>query len=147
MKCNTRRNANSLYVVSNDTVLRNSHGEVCGKEWRVVYWAKCVTHYSKSPQGVTGNILDNLPTNEATHDYQVAFIEPCANKCIDLCNTDIREGMYAWLANKPYKILAVQLFDDCNCVTIKLILERLEPRESHKSMLKCISCFDCEVKK
>lgn len=124
---------------------RNEFGEVQGTEWKVVYYADCVDHYPKSRQGVTGDILAT-PTTEVALSYEIVWIEPHC-QVIDLCDTDFQDGDFALLNKKIWKVVGINNLDDCDdCMdTLRLILERIEPRESHRKLKECASCFDLQL--
>lgn len=129
-----------IYVIA-ESPKRNEYGERCGIEWKVQYVAKCVDHYPKSRQGVTGDI-NTTDVGEIVQNYEIVWINPCECDIIDLCDTDIRQGMFAYLLNKPWKIVGITNYDDCGCNIIKLILERLEPREKHRHLKECVDKFE-----
>jgi hypothetical protein len=130
----------AIHIVK-EKVARNQYGEKCGMDWEVIFYCGCVEHYPKSRQGVTGDIV-TTPNGEVVENYEIVWIETCACKCIDLCETDIRVGQFAYLMKKPWKIVGITFYDDCGCNTIKLILDRLDPREEHRKLKECVSCFD-----
>lgn len=131
--------ANEIQIVTS-VPITNKYGETCSTEWKTVFYCPCAEHYPKSSQGVTGQIVET-ENGELVKTYEIVFIETCACKCYDICDTDIQVGMYAYLSNKFWKIISVQVYDDCGCFTIKLILNRLEPRETHRKMVECVKCF------
>lgn len=134
-----------IYIIDEVPAERNKFGEVQGSEWKVVYYADNVAHYPKSRQGVTGDILAT-PTTEVALSYEIAWIEPSCQR-IDLCDTDIRDGQFVVLNKKVWKLVGINFIDDdCDdCFdTIRLILERIEPRESHRKLKECASCFDLQ---
>lgn len=139
MKCNKRyRTSQEIFIVRERKGRRNAYGELCeDNTWETIFYASCVTPIVKSTQGITDDIVTSLPTNEAIRQYFVVFIEMCNTKCMDLCNSDLRVGMYAYLNCIPYKIVAVRPTNDCGCLTIKLILERIEPREDTCKLITC----------
>lgn len=135
----------NIHILRETPAQRNEFGEVQGTDWEVIYYAECIDHYPKSRQGVTGDILAT-PTTEVALSYEIAWIEPECNR-IDLCDTDIRDGQFALLNNKVWKVVGINFIDDgCDdCFdTIRLILERIEPRESHRKLKECASCFDLQ---
>lgn len=138
--------ATRLYVIDEKPESRNKFGEVESSKWEVVYYADNVEHYPKSRQGVTGDILATS-TTEVALSYEIAWIEPNNCQVIDLCNTDIQDGMYCVLKGKVWKLVGINnIDDDCDddMDTLRLILERIEPREAPRGLKECASCFDLQ---
>ena len=117
----------------------NKYGELesCGI-YEVTFYKNCVEHYPNTDKvdidaiGVAGAKF------EGTREREIAWIELCG-AC---CDADIQEGYFAYLNNKYWKIVGIRVYDDCGCKIIKLTLERLEPRETHKELIECVDCYE-----
>lgn len=105
--------------------------------FQVVFNCDCVEHYPTSSKEDITLIAGGF---EGIRHLETAWIETC--RCGIDCNTDFSEGDYAYLMNRYWKIVGIRLYDDCGCITIKLVLERLEPRETSKALIECINCFE-----
>lgn len=137
--------ATKIYVIDEKTETRDKFGEVTSSKWEVVYYADGVEHYPKSRQGVTGDILATS-TTEVALSYEIAWVEPHC-QVIDLCDTDLHDGQYVVLKNKVWKLVGINnIDDDCDdsMDTLRLILERIEPREAPRGLKECASCFDLQ---
>lgn len=137
--------ATKIYVIDEVAGERNKFGEVQSSKWEVVYYADGVEHYPKSRQGVTGDILATS-TTEVALSYEIAWVEPHC-QVIDLCDTDLHDGQYVILKNKAWKLVGINnIDDDCDdsMDTLRLILERIEPREAPRGLKECASCFDLQ---
>lgn len=135
-----------LHIFREVPAERNQFGEVTGTKWEVCYYANYVEHYPKSRQGVTGDILAT-PTTEVALSYEIVWIEPHCER-VDLCDSDFQDGQFALLNNKIWKVVGINNLDDCDdCFdTLRLILERITPRESYRKLKECASCFDLQLK-
>lgn len=127
----------SLYILK-PVNSYNEYGErqVCNT-YEVSVYRKCVNHYPSTNKtdivefGKAGSQI------EATKELEIAWITLC-NPC---CELDVDEGYFAYLMNKFWKIVGLRVTDDCGCKYIKLTLQRLEPRESKKSLIECVNCY------
>lgn len=106
--------------------------------WTVVFYCSCVEHYPNSSKTTIEMINTQF---EGINELEIAWIDTC-QCCGCPCDIDIQVGYYAYLSNKFWKIVGTRTYEDCGCVTIKLVLNRLTPRESNKSLIECVSCFD-----
>lgn len=130
-----------IYIVKPDSK-KDKFGTVqvdTASRWKVVFYCDCAKHYPTSSKETIELINNQF---EGINEFETVWIEQC--KCTMDCTTDIEVGYFAYLLNKYWKIVGTKLYNDCNCPTLKLTLNRLTPRESHRSMIECINCFDCK---
>lgn len=123
----------------------DKYGELrCANVYKITYYCHCVQHYPSDSKTTISEIGQKYSEHvEGTRHLEVAWVELCTCSCCP-CDVDIHEGYYAYLSNKFWKIIGTKTYENCGCYVIKLILERLEPRETHKSLIECVNCFDIE---
>lgn len=133
--------ANDIYIVK-PVQNYNQYGELTPDGlWQVTFWCCCVEHYPTSAKE-TITTVGGTTGVEGTKQLETAWIEMCKCPCGCSCDLDIQEGYFAYLSNKYWKIVGTKYYENCNCPILRLTLERLTPRESHKSMVECVNCFD-----
>ena len=126
-----------MYIVK-PTVKHDKYGEkISGNVFEVVYYCDCINHY---PSTNKDEIVVVNGAFEATKEVEIAWLDSCS--CSVNCDTDIQIGYYVYLSNKYWKLVGQRTYDDCGCYTVRLTLERLEPREASRKLIECISCFD-----
>jgi len=124
----------------------NRFGELVNPfEWKVIFQCKCAYVAPVVKSGGKSDIVTLFDAFEGTKQYIQVVVETCACKCYDICSTDIWAGDYLYTQNKYWKILGVTPVNDCGCWYIRIYAERLEPRETHKKLIECVSCFDVEA--
>lgn len=129
----------NIFVVKEE-VKRNEYGEILPdcNPFEVVFYCDCVEGYPNSSK----KTIEDIGGLEGVHHLYIAWIELCRCKCVQNCNVDIKEGYFAYFRNKYWKIIGIRDYDDCGCVTLKLVLDRLEPREMPRDVIECCNCFD-----
>lgn len=112
-------------------------GKECG-EYEVVYEVPCVKYYPSDGK----HTIYNVGGIEGTRHYFVVWLSFCDNA--EICDLDIMEGYYAFFDCKYWKIVGLTPYQLCGCYKVKMVLERISPRDCPKPLKVCCEEEDGE---
>lgn len=106
--------------------------------YEVLYHTDFVLHHPLDAKKTLETIGRQL---EGSRHVEAVWFECLA------CDFDATEGDYAYFLNKFWKIVGTKVTENCGNYWVKLVLERLEPRETHKKLIECVECFQGKLVK
>lgn len=106
--------------------------------YQVLYHTNFVLHHPLDSKKTIEAIGRQI---EGTRHVEALWFE-----CVS-CDFDATEGDYVYFLNKFWKIVGTKVIEDCGHLWVKLVVERLEPRETHKALIECVSCFEGKLVK